>query len=67
MTTMQPDLQQFLPTPERVATARGLLELHTRICVPEPSCHWCFKRWPCPDVQWSRQILRRGSSAEPTV
>jgi endonuclease III len=60
MTTVEPELQQFLPTPERAATAQRLLELHTRICVPEPTCHWCFKRWPCPDARWSQQVLTRG-------
>jgi hypothetical protein len=62
MTTVESQLQQFLPTPERIAAARRLLELHTRICVPEPSCQWCFKPWPCPDARWSEQVLTRGSA-----
>jgi len=60
MTIAQPDLQQLIPTPERIATARRLLAMHTRICVPEPICHWCLRRWPCPDVRWSAQMLHRG-------
>lgn len=57
---VQPDLPQLIPTTARLATARRLLELHTRICVPEPICHWCLRRWPCPDVRWSGQMLARG-------
>ena len=63
MATVEPDLPQFLPTPEHIATARRLLEAHTRIFVPEPSCHRCFKRWPCPDARWSQQVLTRGKAA----
>ncbi len=59
MTTVQPELQSLVPTTERVATARRLLELHIRIGVPESICHWCLRRWPCPDVRWSRQMLER--------
>jgi hypothetical protein len=67
MTVEQARIPSILPTPERVATARRLLELHTRICVPEPSCHWCFKAWPCPDVRWSTHVLARGRAAGVTV
>jgi hypothetical protein len=49
------------PSPEQVATAFRLRELHRRRPEPlEPICWWCLKNWPCPDEQWASRILHRG-------
>ena len=41
------------------AAAKVIVEEHTRVCVPEPVCHRCFKPWPCADVVWVHEILLR--------
>jgi len=38
---------------------------HTRICVPEPVCHRCFKPWPCGDVVWAHDIVLREDLPSP--
>jgi hypothetical protein len=57
------ELYDFTPTPERLATAREILERHIRVCVPEPCCQWCFQAWPCPDARWAQRIQECGRAA----
>lgn len=47
------------PTPERVATAGRLRELHRqRADGGGAICGWCLKPWPCPDERWAALLLR---------
>lgn len=54
-------------TPERLATARRLLELHYgRLpeALPEV-CGWCLRPWVdggCPDRRWSEYIIGRAQN-----
>lgn len=52
------------PTPGKVQIARRLLDLHRAINIPQNNfCSWCFKAWPCPDVQWSDTVIARSGRA----
>jgi len=58
------DLGSTDPTPEKVQTARRLIDLHRDIDIPfNSSCCWCLKAWPCPDVRWSETVLQRSGRA----
>lgn len=63
MITEAVDLNVVVPTAERLAIAGRILERHVRVCVPEPSCQWCFKAWPCPDVRWATRVRECGRAA----
>lgn len=54
-----PEIGSPDPTPEKVALARRLLELHRRVHVPEVACNWCLKPWPCADGRWATVVLQR--------
>ncbi len=45
------------PTAERIAAARRQLELHVRVCVPEPACQSCLTRYPCDSARWALRVL----------
>jgi hypothetical protein len=47
------------PTPQKVQTARRLLELHRRVFIPVQACQWCLKPFPCADARWSIVVLQR--------
>lgn len=47
------------PTIERIAAARRQLDMHIRVCVPEPACQWCLTSWPCRDAGWAMRVVRR--------
>jgi len=51
------------PTHERLMTARRLLGMHVRVCVPEEVCHHCLKPWPCADVRWSNVVIHRAGGS----
>jgi len=67
MTAGEFELRAMLPTAERIRAAHWLLQRHTRICVPEPSCQCCLRTWPCADVRWAHQVLGRQAAARITV
>jgi hypothetical protein len=37
-------------TAAQIVEARQVLQKHRRVCVPEPVCNGCLKKWPCPDI-----------------
>jgi len=49
------------PTDRHVETALSFLDPHRRVCVPEPVCHWCLRKWPCPAAQWAQRVLKRSA------
>jgi hypothetical protein len=52
------------PTHERLMTARRLLAMHVRVCVPEEICHHCLKSWPCADVRWATVVKHRAGGLD---
>lgn len=62
MSEVEPPSELFsdtLPTAERIAAARRQLQMHIRVCVPEPACQWCLTNYPCEHAAWSIAVLRR--------
>lgn len=50
------------PAPDKVSTARRLVDLHRDIGIPRNSfCGWCLKPWPCAEVRWAKVVLARAS------
>jgi hypothetical protein len=37
-------------TAAQIVSAHEVVQIHRRVCVPEPVCNWCLKKWPCPDI-----------------
>lgn len=46
----------------KMQDARRVLEEHTRVCVPEPVCKGCLRRWPCFHVEQAHEVLIDGES-----
>lgn len=47
-------------TPELIATARRLLNMHTPIAdAVGQRCLGCPQRWPCPDRHWALRVFQR--------
>ena len=44
-------------TATQVEVARIILDEHARVCVPEPVCGRCLKRWPCRDFTWATDVM----------
>lgn len=42
-----------------VRAAHVVLEVHPRVCVPEPVCSRCLKPFPCAEVRWATEIIER--------
>lgn len=50
------------PTPDRVATARNLSDLHQNDVTDRGFCWWCSHPWPCPTARWIGRVLARVST-----